>query len=187
MKPIFTIHAGEYLVGSEIERRVPRANLWLPSRDTGIDLLVSDRRNQRTVSLQVKFSKDFLVTHMPARFQKHLRACGWWTIDDAKLQKSTADLWVFVVHGFERRTKDFVIIPPGELRQRLRMIHGRAKRYQTYLWVTEDKQCWEARNLPRKSQEQIVDGAYRNEKRDFSRWLNAWTPIDRLGSRKRSP
>jgi hypothetical protein len=81
---------------------------------------------------------------------------------------------------------DFVIIPPGDLLRRLRLIHGKAMRYQTYLWVTEDEQCWEARDLPRRSQEQIVDGAYRSEERDFSPWLNAWAPIDRLGRRGRS-
>jgi len=107
MKPLFTIHAGEYLVGSEIERRFRHVNLWVPSRDTGVDLLVSDRRNRRTVSLQVKFSKDFLVTHMGTVFQKNLRACGWWTIDQAKLRKSPADFWVFALHGFSKRTNRF--------------------------------------------------------------------------------
>jgi hypothetical protein len=49
-----------------------------PVRDTGVDLLVSDHRNREAVSLQVKFSKDFLVTHMAPEFQQQLRACGWW-------------------------------------------------------------------------------------------------------------
>jgi hypothetical protein len=100
MKPLFTIHAGEYLVGSHIEQQFRRVNVWVPSRDTGVDLLVSDRRNRRAVSLQVKFSKDFLVTHMGPVFQKDLRSCGWWTIDQNKLQDSPADFWVFVLHGF---------------------------------------------------------------------------------------
>ncbi len=43
MKPLFTIHGGEYLVGSYIERHFKRVNVWVPSRDTGVDLLVSDR------------------------------------------------------------------------------------------------------------------------------------------------
>jgi len=81
MKLLFTIHAGEYLVGSHIEERFRHAHVWVPSRDSGIDLLVTDRRNRRAVSLQVKFSKDFLVTHMGPAFQKELRACGWWAID----------------------------------------------------------------------------------------------------------
>ncbi len=31
----------------------------IPSKDTGIDLLVTDSKNRSAVSLQVKFSKDF--------------------------------------------------------------------------------------------------------------------------------
>jgi len=180
MKPLFTIHAGEYLVGSEIERRFRHVNLWVPSRDTGVDLLVSDRRNRRTVSLQVKFSKDFLVTHMGTVFQKNLRACGWWTIDQAKLRKSPADFWVFALHGFSKRTIDFVVVPPRELWRRLRAIHGPQKMIQSYLWVTENGQCWEARGLLRNDQVRIVDGLYRSRNREFTTWLNSWDPVARL-------
>jgi hypothetical protein len=62
MKPLFSVHAGEYLVGSHIEHRFRKVNVWVPAKDTGIDLLVTDRSNRRSASLQVKFSKDFLVT-----------------------------------------------------------------------------------------------------------------------------
>ncbi len=180
MKPLFTIHAGEYLVGSHIEQQFRHANVWVPSRDTGVDLLVSDRHNRRAVSLQVKFSKDFLVTHMGPVFQKDLRSCGWWTIDQNKLRDSPADFWVFVLHGFARRTIDFVIVPPRELSRRLRSIHGSQKMIQSYLWVTEGRQCWETRGLQRKDQLRITDGAYRVQKREFTRWLNEWGPVARL-------
>jgi len=60
MKPIFSIHAGEYLVGTHIEENYKNFNVWLPSKDTGVDLLVTDQANSKTASLQVKFSKDFL-------------------------------------------------------------------------------------------------------------------------------
>jgi hypothetical protein len=42
MRPLFSIHAGEFLVGNEIERRFPAATLWLPAKDTGVDLLVTN-------------------------------------------------------------------------------------------------------------------------------------------------
>jgi len=100
MRPLFTIHAGEYLVGAHIERSFKRVNVWVPVRDSGVDFLVSDAPNRRSISLQVKFSKDFLVTHWGPEFQKELRACGWWTINRAKLAKSPADYWVFVLQGF---------------------------------------------------------------------------------------
>ena len=136
MKPLFTVHGGEYLVGSHIEEQFRHVNVWIPSRDTGIDLLVSDQKSRRTVSLQVKFSKDFLVTHMKPAFQKNLRACGWWTINRDKLGASPADFWVFVLLGFDRRSKDYVIVPPKELLRRLESIHGLQKTIQSYLWVT---------------------------------------------------
>ena len=141
MKPLFTIHAGEYLVASHIEQHFKRVNVWIPSRDTGVDLLVSDSRSQRTVSLQVKFSKDFLYMMKPIFQDKdsQLRACGWWTINREKLKKSVADFWVFMLLGFSGRTKDFVLIPPEDLLKRLESVHGSPKIFQTYLWVTTNK------------------------------------------------
>jgi len=57
VRPLFTIHAGEYLVASEIERRFGRTNVWVPSRDTGVDLLVTDR---------VEFLRDVVTEHQRA-------------------------------------------------------------------------------------------------------------------------
>lgn len=50
MKPLFTVHVGEYLVGSYIEQHYKRVSVWIPSRDTGVDLMVSDRRGRSTVT-----------------------------------------------------------------------------------------------------------------------------------------
>ena len=158
MKPLFTVDAGEYLVGAYIEKNIKRANVWVPLRDTGIDLLVSDKQNRRSVSLQVKFSKDFLVTHMRKEFQEELRACGWWSINRDKLAKSPADYWVFVLQGFASRSTDFVVIPRRELLDRFDAIHGARKIIQTYIWVTSAKKCWEARGLARSDQSRIVRG-----------------------------
>jgi hypothetical protein len=35
MKPIFTVHAGEHLVGSKIEENYPNLRVWVPSKDRG--------------------------------------------------------------------------------------------------------------------------------------------------------
>lgn len=180
MKPLFTIHAGEFVVGDFLERKFRDVNVWVPSKDTGIDLLVTDKNNKRTVSFQVKFSRDFLATQMPAIFQKPLRACGWWTLNRDKIAKSKADYWVFVLAGFERRSTDFVIIKPSELLRRLDLIHAKAKTIQSYLWVTEKNQCWEARGLKRKDQIGIAQGLYDNEIRDFSIYLNNWSSLQAL-------
>jgi len=182
MKPLFTVHAGEYLVGSFIEQNYKRLNVWIPSRDTGVDLLVSDRRNRNAVSLQVKFSKDFLVDmgRRGAAFQKQLRAWGWWTIDRNKLQSSPADLWVLVLLGFSERTTDFVIAPPRELWRKLRRIHGSPKTIQSYLCVSKRERCWETRGLKRTDQDRVVNGEFRESQRDFTKWLNNWTPVAKL-------
>ena len=180
MKPLFTIHAGEYLVGAFIEKNFKRANVWVPLRDTGVDLLVSDRRNRVNISLQVKYSKDFLVTHQGPEFQKQLRACGWWSINRDKLTKSPADYWVFVLQGFASRSTDFVVIPRGDLLKKLSAIHGRRKTMQTYIWVTEARKCWETRGLSRADQLRVAHGDYWHPHRDLTKWLNNWKPVARL-------
>lgn len=177
MKPLFTIHAGEYIVGEYIERNFRRTNVWIPAKDSGVDLLISDSKNRNVVSLQVKFSRDFLATHMPAAFQKPLRACGWWALDRRKIAMSRADYWVFVVTGFENRSTDFVIIKPSELLRRLNIIHGRSAKIQSYFWVTERDRCWETRGLNRPEHFLIADGRYENAVRDFSQFLNNWKPV----------
>jgi len=136
MKALFTIHAGEFIVGDYLERKFKNVNLWLPSKDTGVDLLVTDSKNQRVVSLQVKFSRDYLSTHMPAIFQKPLRACGWWSLNRQKIANSRADYWVFVLVGFERRSTDFIIIKPSKLLALFKKMRRKGKTIQSYLWVT---------------------------------------------------
>jgi hypothetical protein len=187
MRPMFTVHAGEYLVGAHIEHQFKKANVWVPTRDTGVDLLVSDQENRATISLQVKFSKDFLVTHHGPEFQKELRACGWWTINRAKLAKSPADYWVCVLQGFASRSTDFLVVPRDELVRRLDAIHGPRKLYQVYLWTTERNMCWETRGLTRAQERQVAHGSFADASRNLSEWLNNWTPVAELSKRGRSP
>ena len=151
MKPLFSIHAGEYLTGSHLEKKVRYVNLWVSAKNTGIDLLVTDRTNRQTASLQVKFSKDFLIAHMEKQspeFQRKLRACDWWTLNSEKVRRSAADYWVFVLQGFANASVDYVVIPPQELSRRLHGIHhGRQTIWQVILLVTKTERCWETRDL----------------------------------------
>lgn len=174
MKPLFTVNAGEYLVGAYIERTYPRWNVWLPSKDTGIDFLVTDTRNRKAVSLQVKFSKDY-PEHGSLLLQSRLLAAGWWSLDATKIQKSNADFWVFVLPSFVEKETSFIILPPVELLRRFKAIHGAAKkRIDSYLRVTKTKRCWEARGLPNADQELIALDRFTDENRDFTVFLNAW-------------
>jgi hypothetical protein len=117
---------------------------------------------------------------MPDVFQEPLRACGWWTLDRQKIAVSRADYWVFVLFGFERRSTDSVIITPAELLRRLDAIHGSRKGFQSYLWVTKNRECWEARGLTRPDQLLIAQGQFKNNERNFRAYLNNWQPIEEL-------
>ena len=178
MKTLLTVHVGEFLVGSELEKRFNDINVWLPSKDKGIDLLITNSENSKAVSIQVKFSRDFLVTHMKDIFQKGLLACGWWTHSPRKIQASKADIWVFVLQAFDPQKTQYIIISPQELDRRLSIIHGSSDRIQSYLWVTEKSKCWEARGLSKKDHILIANHAYVNEERNFTRYLNAWKDLE---------
>ena len=180
MKPLFTVHIGELVTGGFIERTFRRVNVWVPTKDSGIDLLVTDARNDKTISLQVKSSKDFLPTHFPVFFQKPLRASGWWTLNRQKIASSLAEYWVFVLVSFDRRSTDFVIVPPRELLKRLDAIHGKRKVFQSYFLITERNRCWETRGLKRSEELLIAQGLFSNSKRDFTAYLNNWDPVKKL-------
>ena len=179
MKPLFTVHVGEYLVGSHIERTYPQWNVWVPSKDTGIDLLVTDARNRKAVSLQIKFSKDFNPTHGSALEQKNLLASGWWTHDPNKILKSNADFWIFVLPSFVDKQISYIILPPSELLRRFNAIHVKfKKRIHSYLHVTKSKRCSETRDLVIADQNLIANDQFSDKNRDFTIFLNAWKQIE---------
>ena len=179
MKPLFTLHAGEYIVGSHIEVCYPDWKIWLPAKDTGVDLLVTNANNTKTVSLQVKYSKDWNSTLHSIVLRRNILAAGWWTHQEAKIRCSCADFWVFALPSFTERENNFIIITPKELLRRLRMIHGKnQKRIQSYLWITQSKCCWEARGLNNGDQDKIANGRFEDADRDFSAYLEGWGCIE---------
>jgi hypothetical protein len=97
MRPIFTIHAGEYLVATKIEESFPGLRVWIPSKDIGVDLLVTDDEQNKIASLQVKFSKDYLATDARSVATPDIASGGWWTLKRKKILESPADLWVMVL------------------------------------------------------------------------------------------
>jgi len=166
---MFTIHAGEYLVGLYVQQRLG-LNVWIPAKDTGIDLLVTDRENRRTVSLQAKYGKDFLPGES-AVLRDSLRCISWFTLNRTKLNDSPAEFWVFVLHGFKRKTPDFVVIPKTELQQRMTELHNE-KTLRIYLRSTGSNRCWEIRGLGH-DMRRIEEGIHNNPLRDFTQYLNA--------------
>jgi hypothetical protein len=166
MQPIFTVHAGEYLIGSYLEDKFKKYRVWVPTKGTGIDLLVTDAKNSKAVSIQAKFSKDYVVTHMKSVFQNKFKALGWWTLNSDKLRKSAADLWV-----------ECIVVPPKILLHRLLRIHGSQKLIQTYLLVTKNNKCWETRGLKESDTILVANDSYHDNDRNFTAYLNNWEPL----------
>jgi hypothetical protein len=185
MRPLFTVHAGEFLVGQHIETSFKDKNVWVPTKDLGVDLLITNSANTKAETLQVKFSRDFLpMMKLESVTQRQLRSCTWFTLDEKHLAASKANHWVLVLLGFEKRSYDYLIIKPNELFTRLKTIHGSASgsasRYQTYVWVTKHDRAWLTRNLKRADEERIAQDTYEDKDRDVTGYLNDWSAIKDL-------
>lgn len=178
MRPIFTVHAGEYLVAAEIEKKFRNLQVWIPSRDTGVDLLVTGRHQQKVASLQVKWSKDYQSTSRNATSLAEIVSGGWWRFQRAKIASSPADYWVLVLYRFKPAGFYFVIVPPAELLDRYARLGRGSKSIQSYFCVTSEERCWETRDLDKAAMKSINDGTYSEAGRDFSKYLNKW-PFNR--------
>ena len=177
MRPIFTVHAGEYLVASEIEVLFPEHRVWIPSKDDGIDLLVTNKLCQKPTSIQVKFSKDHLASGENAHATAEIKSGDWWKLNRRKLLESPADLWVLVLCEFENRKYDYVVIPPKELAHRYNTIAPNAETIQSYFWVTRAGRCWETRGLGKSELQAVCNGSFVSEPRNFTTFLNSWLPF----------
>jgi hypothetical protein len=169
MRPIFTLHAGEYLVGDYLEKTFKECRVWLPSKDTGVDLLVTDKEHRRAVALQVKFSKDFM--------DGNFKAIGWWTLKSDKIAKSLADLWVFALYSFDKKRVHNVVIPPQRLLGILEALHGPQRLFQTYMCVSNRARCWEARGLNKEDKKLVAEDRFENPARDLTQYLDNWEPL----------
>ena len=174
MRPMFTIHAGEYLVGLHVQQRLG-FNVWIPAKDTGIDLLVTDRENRHVTSLQAKYGKDFLPGESSV-LRESLRCLSWFTLNRSKLKDSRAEFWVFVLHSFKSKP-DYVVIPKAELQRRMTKLHTDGT-LQIYLCSTGSNCCWEIRGLGH-NMLQIEEGIRKQPLRDFTQYLNAkgWASV----------
>jgi hypothetical protein len=179
MRPLFTVHAGEELVADYIERNHKNYRVWIPSKDTGVDLLVTNPISGKYAGLQVKFSRDFYTKEDPL-WGKKVKSFGWWTLDANKIKLSDADLWVFVLFNFNERNSQYIILKPKELLKRLSKIHGDLHHYRLYFMLTDKNTCWEVRKLKKKEQTSIVDGKFKENRYDFTDCLDAWDKLDKL-------
>jgi hypothetical protein len=180
MRPLFTVHAGELVVGQYIASSFKDKNIWVPTKDVGIDLLVTNSKNTKALTLQVKFSKNFLPTmKLEAAVLRKLRSWTWFTLDRQKLAQSKAGRWIFVLLGFERAF-DYVVIKPNELLRKLRKLDPKSERYQMYICVTEEGRAWLTRGLSKADQQRIADNSFENVTRDLTKHLKDWSAIKHL-------
>ena len=182
MRPIFTVHAGEFLVGEQIEKCFPELNVWIPSKDTGIDLLVTHKKDtSKSVTIQVKMSRTYKLAHAKDDFDRKLLASGWFVLSHDKIEKSLADFWIFVIVSHEWKMKPkYIIIPPSELLSRLVNIHGKSKNYHFYPWVLETGIALQGRGLSKKEKHKLTTGSLKLGERELSPYLEYWTPFENI-------
>jgi len=176
MKPIFTIHEGEFLVGDYINRKLPhKYNVWVPTKDIGVDLLVTRKGHKgKPVGLQVKFSRSFDVHK---ELTRDVLATSWYTLDPKKVRQSQADLWVFVFITLRHETY-FVLLPTAELRKRIPRSSG--SKWNLYLWAYADGSCYQVRDLNLEGRLSAVHRGVQDRRQDFSKWFGNWRLLDRL-------
>jgi hypothetical protein len=179
MKPFYMIDAGEFLVGSQIEKEFPGVSLWFPAKDEGDDLLLLDRNTGTVCTVQIKVSRDYLATHMDALFHPHLECCGWFTPKRAKIQSGVADFWLIGLHSYGHHRLSVLVVSPNELLRRYELIHGRVERLQSYFWITKRGRVFETRGLSKEDQTKVVEDRFTDDARDFTRFLNNWADIRR--------
>ena len=176
MKPIFTIHEGEFLVGDYINRRFGhKYNVWVPTKDSGVDLLVTRKGGKgRAVGLQVKFSRSFDI---PKELTRHVLATSWYTLDPKKVRQSEADLWVFVFMTL-RLERYFVLLPTTELRKRIP--RSSKSKWNLYLWAYADGACYQVRDLNREGRLDAVRRGVKDRSQDFSKWFENWSLLQKF-------
>jgi hypothetical protein len=181
MRPIFTVHAGEFLIGEYIEKKYPKLNVWVPSKDTGVDLLVTNKANSESVSLQVKLSRDYRSIQTVDEFVQNMSVAGWLMLDHKKISASTANLWVFILVSHEKRVEPkHLIIEPQQLLRQLVATHGESKRYNFYPWVMKNSVALDGRGLSVSDKNRLLAENFELGARNYSNCLANWDALDKL-------
>jgi len=107
LKNFYSFEPGEALVVSELRRVIPKSNardveVFLPAKDVGVDVVLVNLVNKKSVSIQVKES----VLYPKSR---HF----WFTIDEKKINvgKRIVDFYVFVLYDMIQLSGKFSVHP----------------------------------------------------------------------------
>lgn len=175
MKPIFTVHAGEFVFGEIVEKRFPDLRLWMPTKDTGVDYLVTDALCENSISVQVKMSRDYRPSFLESEFERELLAAGWFVFSHSSLENSAAKIWSLILVSHERKRKPiFVNISPRALLKCLVQTHGVKKTYHLYPWVLKNGVCMEGRGMKKADKKDFLSGSFELRSRDMTTSLENW-------------
>jgi hypothetical protein len=174
MRPLFTIHGGEYITADYLERKFKKnLRIWVPSKDDGIDLLVSSRTCRQTLALQVKSSKIYATKY----------ACdysGWWRINMGKVKNSKADYWIFVtlplMLGRKKQEPFFLAFRPTEL---IKKLNGRGYNQSTVdlYFAQRNHTVIDTRGLELDDVEKLFSNPSKDSSRNYSGFLCDWKTI----------
>jgi hypothetical protein len=170
---VYQTHFAEDIVKNEIQKKFKtKYNVWIPSKDTGIDILLTDQENKKTVSLQVKWSKNYTEDSLNKNSY-----WGWFQFKKKKIENSKADFWVLVIPSNYEKKFQFVIIKPQEL-MNMYEVNGLSQDIiNSYIDICDDK-VYESRGLTK--EERLHQTLQPNEKvstRELSQYLNSWEKV----------
>ena len=181
MRPLFTIHAGEFLVGEYLEKHFKHLNVWIPSKDTGVDLLITNKKNSNPISIQVKLSRDYATTESKDEVSKIQLAGGWLILDHNKIQFSPADYWVFILVSHLKGVQpQHIIIRPEELLKKLIATHGKRTKYHFYPWILTDGRALDGRGMSKNDKKLLIKNELPLDSRDLSPYLSNWDMFRKL-------
>jgi hypothetical protein len=167
-----------------IASNFPEKTVSEPTKDSGLDLLVTNQGNARTLKLKVHHSKDYVpqwttVEHVDLSVSKEFKAAGLFTPIRQQLDQSVADFWVLELSGSEDKY-DYVLIPPGELSNRLGVLPDGSRKHFIYVWMTKRGRAWLGRDLNEHQRKSIAENKFEKEDRELTKYLNDWTPVRKL-------
>lgn len=176
MKPLFTIHEGEFLVGDHIIRKLSgKYDVWVPAKDEGVDLLITAKRGRpKPVKLQVKFSRGYDPKRVSS---ENLLAWGWFTLNPTKIKRSRADLWVFVILTLQHQAH-YILVPTQELKKRIPKRHPAV--WHLYLAAFRGKRCYDVRGLVKSEIATAITDGVADSARDYSDYLGNWRLLDQV-------
>jgi hypothetical protein len=181
MKPMFTVHAGEFVFAEVVEKSYPMLKLWMPTKDTGVDFLITDAEGENPVSVQVKMSRDYRPPYLRSEFDERLTAAGWFVFSYSALENSLAKVWSLILVSHERRQRPiFVNLSPQALLEGLIKTHGVKKTYHVYPWVLTEGVCMQGRGLKEAHKKEFLAGSFELGHRDMTPFLENWEFLDKL-------